>query len=168
MEVAEARVLYEFNRWANRRVIGAIGALREDEFRRDLGNSFPSVRDTLVHILAAEWSWLERWSGNTPGADPDHWPALDLDGVRKELEAVEERQIAFVRSLDADAMRRDVRYRSMAGDERAEPLGWLLRHVVNHSSYHRGQIVTMLRQLGAPAVATDLVLFYREHVRVSP
>lgn len=163
--VAEIRELYYYDHWANRRVRDACSALTDEERRRDLGSSFPSVLETLQHIVAAEWIWLERWNGRSPpGAPPDlspvEWPALDRRW--SELESAQQR---FVSALTDDDLQRVIAYRNTRGDPFAAPLSELLRHVVNHSTYHRGQVATMLRQLGASVPATDLVLFYRERPR---
>jgi uncharacterized damage-inducible protein DinB len=56
---------------------------------------------------------------------------------------------------------RVIEYRLMSGQPAASPLWQMLQHLINHGSYHRGQVTTMLRQLGRPAIATDLIVFYR-------
>jgi uncharacterized damage-inducible protein DinB len=61
MNKDDIRLLYEYDRWANNRVLQAVAALSDERFTRDLGGSFRSVRDTLVHIIAGEWGWLEYW-----------------------------------------------------------------------------------------------------------
>ncbi len=161
----EIRELFAYNRWANRRFLDAAAALGDEPLRRDLGSSFPSVAATLEHILSAEWIWLERWNGRSPTARPGHWNVGDLGGLRRAWDAVEAAQTAFVEGLDGDGLARGVDYRSLRGDPFRAPLWQLLRHVVNHSSYHRGQLATLLRQLGATPPNTDLVAYYRERGR---
>lgn len=158
----ELRELYAFNRWANARIRAVVATLTEDEYRRDLKNSFPSVRDTWLHIMASEWVWLARWLGTSPSGMPPEWQAYDREQVIQEWQALEAAQLAYVGKLtDADLDRR-IQYINFAGQKFAQPLGHLMRHMVNHSTYHRGQITTMIRQLGRTAVSTDLVLFFRE------
>jgi uncharacterized damage-inducible protein DinB len=164
--VQEIRELYAYNRWANRTVLAACEQLNAEELTRDLRSSFPSVRATLVHILSAEWIWLERWQGKSPKAMPERWRNLGLDGIGEQWREVEHGQISFLERLTEPALASEVRYRRLAGQVHAAPLEQLLRHVPNHSTYHRGQVVTMLRQLGATAPATDLVLFHRERSAV--
>jgi uncharacterized damage-inducible protein DinB len=158
----EIRDLYAYNRWANRRVLDAAARLSPEELSRDLGSSFPSVRETLAHVLAGEWIWLTRWRGSSPPGLPESWDLSSLEVVRAQWAEVEADQRAFVEGLDEAALDRVVAYRDTRGDPYENPLGQLLRHVVNHSTYHRGQVVTMLRQLGADAVATDYVVYLRE------
>lgn len=161
MMVEEIKELYAYNRWANRRLLDAVSRLGSGEYTRELGSSFPSVRDTLVHILSAEWVWLSRWRGRSPAGIPDSWDVSTFDGLRAQWTEVERDQQAFVSDLTEGALGRSIAYRNTSGEPFEQPLGEMLRHVVNHSTYHRGQVVTMLRQLGAEATATDLILFYR-------
>lgn len=157
----ELRELYDYNRWANHRILGAASALSREELERDLASSFPSVLATLVHVLAAEWVWLSRWRGHSPSALPD-WDLSSLDALRAKWDEVERDQRSFLADLDEETLMRRLPYRNTRGEPFEQPLWQLMRHVVNHSSYHRGQVVTLLRQLGSRAVATDLVLYYRE------
>jgi uncharacterized damage-inducible protein DinB len=166
--VEEIRELYAYNRWANRAVLAACGRLDAEELTRDLKSSFPSVLATLVHILSAEWIWLERWQGSSPKAMPERWRTFGLDALTEQWREVEHGQIAFLERLTETALESEIAYRSLAGEGYQAPLWQLLRHVPNHSTYHRGQVVTMLRQLGATAPATDLVLFYRERAAAPP
>ena len=158
----EIQELYEYNRWANHRVLDATAALSPEQLTRDLGNSFPSVRDTLVHMMGAEWIWLSRWNGVSPSGPPTDIDVSTHSAIRAAWQRIESDQARFLDGLTAEHLRGVVHYRNMAGAAFANPLWQLMRHVVNHASYHRGQITTMLRQLGAGAVSTDLIVFYRE------
>jgi uncharacterized damage-inducible protein DinB len=154
--------LFEYNRWANARVLSSTRSLTAEEFRKDLGNSFPSVRDTLAHILGAEWIWLMRWKGSSPPAllGAELFPTLrDLE---KRWAAVEREQRDFVARASPSDLSRVISYVNTRGETWSYPLGIMMQHVVNHSSYHRGQTTTMLRQLGRIPAATDLLLFFDE------
>ncbi|HSJ13022.1 MAG TPA: DinB family protein [Longimicrobiales bacterium] len=159
--VEELRELYGFNRWANERLLEAVVTLTEAQLERDLGSSFPSIRDTLVHIMSAEWVWLQRWRGASPDAMPAEWTSLALPGIRDAWGALDQDLQAFLSGLQDSDLDRVISYRNLAGEPFASGLGRMLRHVVNHSTYHRGQVTTMLRQLGAAAPATDLIVYYR-------
>jgi uncharacterized damage-inducible protein DinB len=74
MELNCIRQLYDYNRWADRRILAMASTLTNEDFIRPMGNSFSSVRDTLSHILGAEWIWLERWQGRSPKALLDARP----------------------------------------------------------------------------------------------
>lgn len=160
--------LYAYDRWANARILGACAPVPGSELSRDLSGSFPSVLATLSHILAANWIWLERWHGRSPAGVPASWGLTDLPKLRERWGEVERGQARFVDDLEPADLERTVDYRNSAGIAFAAPLAQLMRHVVNHSTYHRGQVVTMLRQLGAEAVSTDLVLYHRERAAAVP
>jgi len=164
--IDELRELFAYNRWANRRILDAAATLGEDARTKDLGSSFPSVHATLVHMLGAEWIWLSRWQGASPTGLPESWDLSTLDAVRTRWEEVERGQQEIIDALDDDGLRRVVAYRNMKGQPFTSTMAQMLRHVVNHASYHRGQIITMLRQLGAETANTDLIAYYREHAPV--
>ncbi len=160
--VEEIKELYEYNTWANRRIFEAAAKLSADAFTKDMKNSFSSVRDTLQHLIAAEWIWLSRWNGVSPTAFPTTWDTSSHAALQTKWKEVEADQKKFISGLNDETLKKDIAYKNMKGDPFSEPLWQLLRHVVNHSTYHRGQVTTLLRQLGAQAVSTDLVQFYRE------
>ena len=156
------RRLYDYNAWANRRTLESCVALAPAQFTRPLGSSFSSVRDTLVHILQGEWFWHERWLGRSPAAVPTVQPYPDVAGVREQWKPIESSILGFVNSRTAEDLERVLHYRTTEGHANSQPLWQMLQHLANHGSYHRGQITTLLRQLGAAPAATDLILYYRE------
>jgi uncharacterized damage-inducible protein DinB len=162
MTPEEIRLLYDYDGWANRRILDACAALAPEQFTRDMGSSFRSVRDTLAHILGAQWIWLERFQGRSPGALPkaDQFP--DLTALRARWDEVQRDLLAYVGGLSAGELDGTFEYRTSRGDVFRNVLWQTLQHLVNHGSYHRGQVTTMLRQLGAAPVSTDLIGFYRE------
>ncbi len=162
MTPEDCRLLFDFNAWANRRVLDACDALNVDQFTRDLHSSFPSVRDTVAHIAAAQWIWHERFHGTSPAAPPDWLKNDDRVALCERLGAIDRRLVEFVSGLAVADLERVCEYRNMSGRPSAQPLWQPLQHLANHSTYHRGQIVTLLRQLGAQPPHTDLILFYRE------
>lgn len=162
MDLNDFRLLYDFNTWANRRTLDTCSGLAPEQFTRDLGSSFPSVRDTLAHIYGAEWIWLERWQGRVPAGLPKPADFPDFESVRRRLTEKDRDLVDYVASLSPDDLQRVVQFKTTAGVSFSQPLWQCLQHVANHSTYHRGQVVTMLRQLGAKPTSTDLAGFYRE------
>jgi uncharacterized damage-inducible protein DinB len=156
------RLLYQFNAWADRRLLDACGALSHEQFTRNLGSSFSSVRDTLVHLYGAEWVWNERFQGRSPSSLVSGAGYPDLASVRAKLEEMDRYYIDFVSKLTQQDLDRVIRYKSFSGDEFSNPLWQSLHQVSNHATYHRGQVITMLRQLGVKPVSTDLIMYYRE------
>lgn len=162
MTPADCRALYDYNRWANRRVFAAASALSGEGFVEDRGSSFGSVRDTLTHIYAAEWVWLQRWQGSSPAAYPPPEDFPSVESLAGRWEELERDRAAFLATLTDAALEREVAYTNVQGERWRYPLEKMLQHVANHSTYHRGQVVTLLRQLGAKAPGTDLLLFLDE------
>ncbi|HXG64655.1 MAG TPA: DinB family protein [Blastocatellia bacterium] len=159
MNQKELQLLSEHNWWANGRTLDAVSALTAEQFTRDMGGSYPSVRDTLTHILAAEWIWLMRCRGVSPHQlfDPADFP--DLNSIRAKWAEVERGRKDFLASLTAESLETVIAYTNMKGEEWRYPLWQILLQVTHHSAYHRGQVTTMLRQLGAEAVPTDFLAY---------
>jgi uncharacterized damage-inducible protein DinB len=162
MKASEMRDLFAFNAWANQRILAAVDTLSAEQFTKDMGSSFKSVRDTLVHIWGVEWIWLERLKGNSPSAFPEAKDFPDLATLRPRWSEVEKNWEAYVGGLDDGSLEEDVKYMTMTFGPSHSPRWQMLQHVVNHSTYHRGQVTTMLRQLGTKSAGTDLIFFYRE------
>ena len=159
MNKKDIQYLYDYNRWANARMIEAASKLTAEQFTTDLQSSHRSVRDTLAHILAAQWIWLERWKGTSPKAllDPSDFPTVE--SVRKRLSEVESECAGFIDGLTDESLGEAITYTNTKGEQWTYPLGQMLQHVANHSTYHRGQVTTMLRQLGAEVSPVDLLVF---------
>ena len=158
----ELTVLLDYHYWARDRLLDAVGRLSTDEFRRDLGSSFGSVRDTLVHVVSAEWIWCSRWEGQGPSG---HLAAEDfatVEDIRARWKEEERRVRDFAGRAGPDGVDRVLEYAHFGGGSMRGVFWQMLQHVVNHASYHRGQVTTMLRQLGAePPKSQDLITFYR-------
>jgi uncharacterized damage-inducible protein DinB len=160
MNRQDIELLYKYDRWANGLVFGCASKLTEEQFTRDLKSSHRSVRDTLAHIIAAEWIWLKRWLGTSPKSllNPAEFP--DLASLSSKLKEVETEQIQFIDALTDEALAGMVAYTNTKGERWQYPLGHQMQHLVNHSSYHRGQVTTMLRQLGGEVASVDLLYFF--------
>jgi uncharacterized damage-inducible protein DinB len=158
----ELRRLFDYNRWANLRLLDAAESLTSEELGRHIESSFPSLLATLVHAMGAEWIWLERWKGTSPTALPDATSLDSVAAVRARWDEVWRDQQAFLAGLADGDETRPLTYKLFSGASDTRPLGELMRHVVNHATYHRGQLVTMLRQLGKTPPSTDYVRWLRE------
>jgi uncharacterized damage-inducible protein DinB len=162
MNPEQVRLLFLYNQWANRHVVGACAALTEEQFTRGLGSSFPSVRDTLAHLYGAEWVWYERIFGRSHSALPKGSDFPDLPSLGRKFDEQDVQFLEYISKLTAADLDRVLEYKNLSGKELSNPLWQVLQHLANHSTYHRGQVTTMLRQLGAKPVSTDLIAFYRE------
>jgi uncharacterized damage-inducible protein DinB len=157
-----ARQLFAYDAWANRRSFGACAALTPEQFTQNLGSSFSSVRDTLAHIIGAQFVWLERFHGRTPAGllPPSDFP--DLSSLATRSEQLQQGLTDYVNRLSAQDLAGTFEYRDLKGNVHKNVRWQALQHVANHGTYHRGQIATLLRQLGVKPVSTDLIAFYRE------
>src|ERR1700676_2698252 len=161
------RLLFQYNQWADRRMVDACSALTNEQFTRDLGSSFRSVRDTLAHLYGAEWVWNERIEGRSPTSHVTGTGFPDLASVRSKLEEMDNYYIEYVSRLTPQDLERVIHYKSFTGDEFSNPIWQTLHQLTNHASYHRGQLTTLLRQLGAKPAPPDLIRFYRERAAVA-
>lgn len=165
MTSAELDLLLDYHYWARDRMLDALEPLPPEILSKPMGDSFGSIRDTVVHLYSAEWIWLQRWYGASPSVPPPGVAALsDVTSIRAAWSALESAVRRYVTELDDDRTNERVRYRNLAGVE-AESSRWtMLQHVVNHASYHRGQVTTMVRQAGGtPPASQDLITYYREN-----
>jgi uncharacterized damage-inducible protein DinB len=152
------RELFAYNYWARDRQLEACSSLSQDEFQRPLGNSFPSMRDTLAHMVGAEWIWLERLQGRSPKALPQaaEFPALAT--VAERWRVVEHGFLDYLRHLREEQLASTIAYTNFQAQTWSYPVGLILLHLINHQTYHRGQVTTLLRQLGLSAPAIDLLV----------
>jgi uncharacterized damage-inducible protein DinB len=156
------RQLFDYNHWADQRALEAAAQLSDEQFVKPLGSSFSSVRDTLMHICGGEWIWLERFYGNAPSAIPNDSTIQTVAALREHWRPQAERLLAFVAGLAQNDLDRMLEYKTISFGNYKNPLWQSLQHLANHGTYHRGQVATMLRQLGAKPILTDLMHFYRE------
>ena len=163
------RILLDYNYWARDRALASAEQLSVEQVSRGLGSSFTSVLDTLVHIYFAEWIWYRRWQGESPSARPDVSQLVSVAALREAWLPLEQQIRSFIDGLGPAGLSRIVDYKTMNGQSATSPYWQMIVHVVNHGTYHRGQVATMLRQLGAvPAQSTDMIQFFRDqsaHVR---
>ena len=163
MQLSDIHNLYEYNYWANHRLLDIVETLSPEQFTKDLTSSHGGVQGTLVHAMGAEEIWLRRWKGESPSTFYATKDFPTQESLINNWEKVEMEMMGFCHMLKTDEdLKQIVAYKNLKGDAFSQPLWQLMQHLVNHSSYHRGQLVTMLRQLGVQPVSTDMVAFYRE------
>ncbi len=142
------RTLYDFNAWANGRILDTAAALTPEQLLDGSGGSFSSVRDTLVHIMSAQWMWLSRWKGTSPRAMLDPGEFADVAAIRARWADVERDTQLFVGALDEDSLARLITYKNTHGQPWTYPLWQMLVHQANHATQHRSEIAVTLTQCG--------------------
>lgn len=159
VSVAALTRLCDYNHWANGRLFEALASLTDEEFARDVAGSYGSIRNTMVHLLSAEWGWIDRCGGPTRG------PALKAADYPTLASVVAQwQQIArighdFLATLTDDDLARTIEWTLGDAPPRQSRLGDLLQHGVIHAVHHRGQVALLLRVLGHAPGNFDL-LFY--------
>lgn len=159
MRPEQARDMAAYNRWMNRRLYDVCAGLTDEQRRRDCGAFFKSIHGTLNHLVLADQIWLGRFMG-----EPFHFERLDqelhhdFDELRSAREAVDERIVQWTASLTAADLEHTLRYTSAVNPKpRAYEMWLAVAHFFNHQTHHRGQITTLLSQLGHDVGVTDLV-----------
>jgi len=162
MNLHDLQTMIDYHYWARDRLLDALESLTPEQYNRDLGSSFKSIRETVTHTYAAEWAWYMRWRGESPTALLPADRFSDLAALRTAWSEQQADMLAFVNRLDDAGVARVIDYKLLSGQAGSSPIWQMLQHVVNHASYHRGQVTTMLRQIGAsPAKPMDMIAYYR-------
>jgi uncharacterized damage-inducible protein DinB len=157
------RQLIDFHYWARDRALAAVALLTPEQYAKPMGSSFSSIRDTLNHIYFAEWIWYSRWNGLSPTSFPPNENIPDVATLRAKWSELEGKVRGYLDAAGETGMDRVIEYKLMSGTPGASPLWQMVAHVVNHATYHRGQVTTLLRQHNAmPSKSTDMVTFFRE------
>lgn len=152
----------DYNLWADTKMAAIIAKSDESIFNKETPNSFPTIAKTILHIIDAEYIWLRRLQGESLKS----WPSQDFVGGKEELL---EKYVAQSQSLkdyitaqDNDYLSKTIEYRNMKGDIFSSSVEEILYHVINHGTFHRGQLVTMLRANGFTELSsTDLISYLR-------
>lgn len=152
--------LCAYNRWATEQLLEAARSLDAGELTREFGVSYGSVRGTLVHILWAEWIWQRRWARESPKQRFAEQDFPDVAAIAARWREVHRAQREFIAGLTEGDLRTRIAYENLQGERWEYSLGHMIQHVVNHSSYHRGQVVSLLRQLGRTPPMTDLLAYF--------
>jgi uncharacterized damage-inducible protein DinB len=160
MTADDLKTTFDYGYWANRKVLEAISQLTPEEFVQPVAGSFGSVRNTMVHILSAEWGWLARCGGpqRGPQLKAEDYPALE--SVLEVWNRVEGYVREFLSRLEDEDMPRIIEFELPPGSKRAMALGELMQHGALHGIHHRGQIALLLRLLGKTPGNFDALFYY--------
>ena len=154
--------LFEYNAWANGNIIDIVSKLSAEDFTKVHNSTFPSIRDTLIHIVSAERAWLDRWNGLSPASpvNPDDLPTPGA--LRVFWEKLVAGQEDFLSRLSGNEFGERKTIINFKGKLRSYTLWQMIMHVICHSNYHRGEINTMLHSTGAAPVPTDMLAYHDE------
>lgn len=155
--------LTAYNVWANQRITGLLREQPDAVLQQEIASSFPSIRKTAFHIWDAEHLWLKRLHGERQPV----WPSKNFAGTMEEAyeawASASRALMEYAQSLSEEQLLEEFDYQNTKGEAFRQPRYEALLHVVNHSTYHRGQLITMLREAGVNEglPATDLIVYLR-------
>jgi uncharacterized damage-inducible protein DinB len=162
MTVKDLQILFDYSHWANRKLFTAMSSLTPEQLAEPVSGKHGSVRNTMVHILSAEWGWIGRCGG------PERGPALEAGNYSTVAalvaldKQIEELVRVFLASLRDEDLARIVEFTLGGPEKRSMPVGELLQHAANHAAHHRGQVSLVLRMLGYSPDNFDLLFFFAD------
>jgi uncharacterized damage-inducible protein DinB len=155
----------KYNIWANERICSVLEKLAPELLDKELNSSFGTIRKTVYHIWDAETLWNKRLAGKTRIT----WPSDGFEGNFAEFQTEflggSGKLFMYVLNKDKNQLERELTYKNIEGKKYTHKISSIILHIVNHSTFHRGQIISMLRMLGVTEIPpTDYIAFIRETV----
>ena len=162
MNKQDILILYEYNQWANAKILNALAGITQEQFAAPAPFPHGGLRGTLVHAFFAEWIWRTRWEGSSPRSrfKPEDFPTVESLCTRWMEE--ERRLMSFVDGLTEERLNGIFHYTSTAGQPFTQVLWHAMVHVVNHGTQHRTEAAAMLTELGHSPGDIDLIIFVSE------
>ncbi len=163
MDKPDILTLYDYNYWANARVLNAAARLAPEQFTAPAGLSHGSLRGTLAHILGAEMVWRLRCAeGISLSALPSEQDFPTVEVLRARWQNEEHKMRAYLNSLSDEALNQPVQYKTTKGVPFQNVLWNLLVHLVNHGTQFRAEAGVALTAYGQSPGDLDLLLFFRQ------
>jgi uncharacterized damage-inducible protein DinB len=162
MTVEDLETRFDYGYWANRKLFALLPQLTPQQFTEPFADGHGSIRNTLVHMLSAEWGWISRCGGKERGPTLDHasypTPNAVIDGWKEQESRVRE----FLSTIREGDLSRPIEFSLGGGPKHAMPLGELLEHAANHGVHHRGQVSLLLRLRGYSPDNFDILFYFAE------
>lgn len=156
--------LFEYVRWCDHRQLDACRSVPAENYFKDYGFSFRTVHDTLVHMLAAQDIWLHRFE-NTTGKFLDRTDLPDLESTRVRWGGLHAQFGDFLHRQSNHSLMKKVEWTTQDGRFMSIPLGHLVQHCLDHATYHRGQLNSLIKLAGGTPVR---VMYYTYVVETGP
>jgi uncharacterized damage-inducible protein DinB len=163
VDPAYFRTLARYNRWANERLYAACAKLAPDELAQPRAAFFGSIQGTLNHLVAGDRAWLDRLEGiKTEIRTYDQVMAEDFESLARIRVEQDARIVVLVDDLGPEELAETLYYTTIAGGRAETPTHWVLAHMFNHQTHHRGQAHGLLSQTAiAPPPPLDLATYLR-------
>lgn len=176
MNLDDIKLMYEYNYWANKRILNACANVSAEQYAAD--TPYGNLRATLVHLLDAEWSWRMAFQRHyvpidqiAQAGDAVLWDSIEIttadlptvDALKARWQQDEQEMRAYLDSLNDDDMHGLVRYMIPGGITRERVFWQCLIHVVNHGTQHRSEAAALLTSYGQSPGGMDMTMFLNEH-----
>jgi uncharacterized damage-inducible protein DinB len=163
MDNQQIKSYADYNLWANQQIIAILKQLSDDQLDQVIVNSFPSITKTISHIWLAEYLWLKRWQGTSlktfPFSDFKGTHHQRFEEVLKTSTAIKD----YVATINQSDLAEGITIQTLEGNEYSHTRHQLIHHCLNHSTYHRGQLVMMCKQLGIQELGPfDYIWYLRQ------
>ena len=152
-----------YNLWANKRICDFLLQAEEEKLNREISSSFSSIKKTCAHVLGAEAIWVMRLHGTSPSSPPVPYEEMSMSEIAGLWQDKSQEMIDYIESKTESELVKALSYKNLAGQSFTNSIRDIMHHVMNHGTYHRGQLITMLRQEGYTKLfPTDYIVFCRE------
>jgi uncharacterized damage-inducible protein DinB len=152
-----------YSLWANHLLLGVIESLSDEQQRAEVKSSFPSLYKTVLHLLDAESIWWQRIRLQEKIVRPSDDFSGDFADLSKLLQQQNRQWLDWVTNTNEHGLQHEFIYLNSKKERFKQPVYQMLLHLFNHGTYHRGQLVTMLRQLGVEKIPpTDFMVWSRK------
>jgi uncharacterized damage-inducible protein DinB len=152
-----------YNLWANRRIIETLLSIDEEQWHREINSIFNSIYRTVVHLWEVESVWWQRMKLK----EQVEWPGAAFTGTVAELgrHLTDQSKLweEWIAQATEAALQHEFIYRNTKKEQFKQPVHEAVHHLFNHQTFHRGQLVTMMRQIGVTTIpSTDLIVYLRK------
>ncbi len=152
--------LYDYNYWANKCVLAVAHTLTHEQLYQKHGHSWGSVHGVLMHMINAEWIWLQRWQGESPKTFPLDEQFPTVSDLRRRWAGVEREMLDFIAAQTPTSLLRSVTYTSTKGETYTIVLWKMMVHVPNHGTHHRGELAAMFATMEVPHPEDDWLHYF--------
>jgi len=154
--------LIEYHLWAHNKTLQQLPDLSAEEWNRQQDGSFPSLKALYQHLLEADYRWLQRWKGIPFAEIPQDFVVYDYTSLYTIWKPLLDEQLRVAEGRLASDAQEPLHFITGKGLHVTQPFWQTLCQVVNHGTYHRGQVTNMLRALNRQPATTDIFLFFQE------
>jgi len=162
VNLQDIRLLYNYNYWANGRILATAKSVTESQFLAPSEFPFGSLHGTLLHIFDAEYGWRQLFETNSFGKDLDRALVSNLQSLVEQWRREEQAMRAYLDRLSDEDMNIHLIYTADNGEPRDRVLWHCLVHVVNHGTQHRSEAAALLTRYGQSPGNLDFTVFLTE------